>query len=506
MTRIAVIGAGTMGAGIAQTAILAGVDATLTDAAADALERAGNRIFGALEQGHARGWWSVRDATAARNRLVLAPSLKAVAPVDAVIEAVPERLELKREVLVEASATCGRGALLATNTSSLLVSAIASGHPQAERIVGMHFFNPVPRMALVEIVPGRATSPTTVAAASALARELGKQVVIARDGIGFLVNRCGRPYIGEALRLLAERIASVEVIDRICRMGGGFRMGPFELADLIGLDVNLAVAESFWRQSYGEARWKPSPLQASLVAEGRLGRKSGGGFYDYTNGEVPRDPPPPPVGGGDGRLITIAGGGPLADSLRERGARAGFAIGTAPDQAAHLHLDADVEEVSGRGQPVHRAVLCARRSLASVSDAHSCGFHLVDARDAQLVELTSLPTTDAEVVRRATGVFAALGLYVQPVGDAPGLVLGRIVAQLVNEASFAIGEGVGSVADVEKGVTLGLNHPRGPRGWSEQMGIRHVRAVLRGLHDERAEERYRIAPLLLHADTLDDRG
>ncbi|ADB50615.1 3-hydroxyacyl-CoA dehydrogenase NAD-binding domain-containing protein [Conexibacter woesei] len=508
--RLGVAGAGTMGAGIAQTALLAGIPTVLTDPSADALAHAEATVSAALARGAERGRWSTADADAARTRLTCATDPAALAGVDAAIEAVPERLELKRTVFAQLADVCGPATLLATNTSSLLVSAVAAGLPAPERVVGLHFFNPVPLMRLVEVIAGADTGPEALASARALGERLGKRVVVAQDGIGFLVNRCGRPFVGEALRLLQERVATIEQIDRICRMGGGFRMGPFELADLIGLDVNLEIAESFWRQSYGEPRWKPSPLQARLVAAGRHGRKSGAGFHDYRDGaHRPADPEPPAPGGGDGRSVVIGGAGPVADGLRARARTAGFAVLGLNDRGAddiHLCVDADPRRrtwFGGLGHVPARALLCASTTLRAARDVRACGFHLVGPVDqARLVETTALPDTDPAAVARTEEFFGVLGFHVERVGDAPGMVLGRIVAQLVNEAAFAIGEGVGSAADVDAGTTLGLNHPRGPVAWSEQTGLAHVRAILRTLHDERGEERYRTAPLLLGAESL----
>jgi 3-hydroxybutyryl-CoA dehydrogenase len=506
MNLLGVAGAGTMGSGIAQTAVLAGVPTVLIDALPDALARAESSIGAALDKGVERGRWSAADAEAARGRLTLAGEPEALAGADVVIEAVPERLELKHQVLSAVADACGHDAVLATNTSSLLVSAIAAGVPRPERVVGMHFFNPVPLMRLVEVVPGVESADEAVATARDLGQRLGKHVVLAQDGIGFLVNRCGRPFVGEALRLLQERVATVEQIDRICRMGGGFRMGPFELADLVGLDVNLEIAESFWRQSYGEPRWRPSPIQARIVATGRHGRKTGSGFYDYRDGPHREpDPDPPAPGGGEGRVVAVGGRGPVADGIRERAIAAGFAVCGPHDDAvrdAYVVVDADPQRRTTVANGAPRLVLCAATSLRGVRDPQAYGFHLVGpVAESRLVETTTLPTTAAETVAAGDAFFAALGFQVERVGDAPGMVLGRIVAQLVNEAAFAIGEGVASPDDVDAGTTLGLNHPRGPVAWGEATGLRHVRAILAGLHAARGEERYRTAPLLHAADS-----
>jgi 3-hydroxybutyryl-CoA dehydrogenase len=350
----------------------------------------------------------------------------------------------------------------------------------------MHFFNPPPLMRLLEVIAAEQTGERALAVARATGEAMGKHVIVASDGPGFLVNRCGRPFGAEALRLLQEGVATHEQIDRVARLGGGFRMGPFELMDLVGIDVGFEVAQSFDAQSFGEPRWKPSPLQARKVAAGTLGRKTGSGWYDYSGDgpHRPDDPPPPPPGSGDGRRVAVAGSAPVARGLRERAVRAGF--------------DARPPEEFGPGEdPGLRLVLCADRSLAAHGDPDACGFHLLPPLDeVKLVELTRLPTTPAAAAHAAEDFVAALGLHHEWVGDAPGLVLGRIVCQLVNEAAFAVGEGVGSPSDVDAGLTLGLNHPRGPVAWSQAIGTDHVLATVDGLHDDLRDPRYRAAPLL----------
>src|SRR5436190_1865781 len=203
----------------------------------------------------------------------------------------------------------GPETVLATNTSSILVSSLASAAARPENVVGMHFFNPPPLMKLLEVIAATQTGERALAMARAVGEAMGKRVVIAFDGPGFLVNRCGRPFGAEALRLLQERVASHEQIDRICRLGGGFRMGPFELMDLVGIDVGFEVAQSFDAQSFGEPRWEPNVVQARMVASGLHGRETGGGWYEYGEGDPhrPEDPAPPAAGDGRGRRVAIDG-------------------------------------------------------------------------------------------------------------------------------------------------------------------------------------------------------
>jgi 3-hydroxybutyryl-CoA dehydrogenase len=498
---IGVVGAGTMGAGIAQLSALAGARTLLHDPAQPALERALERIPAALERGAAKGRWSPGEASEATARLAAAHTLEDLAPCGLIIEAAPEALELKRELFAALSRIAPE-AVLASNTSSIPITAIAGAAEDPSRVVGMHFFNPAPLMRLVEVVAGLESSEDALSVAHATGEAMGRRVIEATDGPGFIVNRCNRPFGLEALKLLGERIAGVEEIDRICRLAGGFRMGPFELSDLVGVDVGFDVAKSFHEQSFGEPRWRPSPLAARMVAAGRLGRKAGRGWYDYDSGpHRADDPPAPEAGGGAGRLVVIAGDLPVADELRGLAAAAGWAAVepiAAEGEIPWLAIDcgAQPDEPPLQGGPI--ALLCADGSLHALDPGGAAtGFHALPPLDGgALIELTRSATTTELAAQRTEAFFSSLGRQVAWVGDAPGLVLGRIVCQLVNEASFAVGEGVGTPDDVDDGMVLGLNHPRGPFDWLQEIGVHHVIAVLDALHVELGEERYRVAPFL----------
>jgi 3-hydroxybutyryl-CoA dehydrogenase len=486
--RIGIVGAGTMGAGIAQVACLGGFETLLHDPVPEALATGEERTRGALSAGAERGLWTRDDASSAADLLRAVPKLADLEGCRLIIEAAPEDLELKQEMFGLLATVCGSEAILATNTSSLSVAAIAAGVPDPQRIVGMHFFNPPALMRLVEVVAGPESSEEALRIATEAAKQMGRTPVRASDEIGFIANRCARPYSLEGLRLLGDRIAEVETIDRICRIGGGFRMGPFELMDLVGIDVNLEVAKSFWEQSFHEPRWQPHPIQQRMVAAGRLGRKSGNGYYDYSGERHrPDDPETHPAihRGTPGReaeevprsdaedvpRVDVLGEGELADELRERASGADGAT---------------------------RLVLLAEGSLAELDDAGgSVGFHLLPPlADATLVELTAGDYTPQPAKDDAERFFGSLGLHVEWVGDAPGLVLGRIICQLVNEAAFALQKGVGSAADIDTALKLGFNYPRGPLEWGDAIGLDHVLAVLDALREELGEERYRAAPLL----------
>lgn len=278
---IAVVGSGTMGTGIAQAAALAHFDVLLNDVSAEILKGAMERIKDDLRKGVSRGQHTATEATEALSRIHPRKGFNDLGEADLVIEAAVEVLEVKKEIFKKLDDIVAPEAILATNTSSLSVTAIASLTKTPESVVGMHFFNPAPQMKLVEIVRGAQTSSETVRQVSSVASKMKKTPVICRDTPGFIVNRVARPFYGEALRLLGDQVASVEEIDRIVRLEGGFKMGPFELMDLIGIDVNLAVTQSIFEQFYQEPRYRPHPIQRQMVQAGTLGKKTKKGFYSY---------------------------------------------------------------------------------------------------------------------------------------------------------------------------------------------------------------------------------
>jgi 3-hydroxybutyryl-CoA dehydrogenase len=446
---IGVIGAGTMGAGIAQLAARSGAQTLLHDPVAEALREGDLRAREGLQKEAAKGKLSPEQADAAAELLRPAEDLEAMSECDLVIEAAPERIELKHDLYRRLEQIVGEQCVLASNTSSLPITKIAAAVARPERVVGMHFFNPAPVMRLLEIIAGELSDERSLALARETGKAMGKDTIRAADGPGFIVNRCNRPFGLEALRLLGEKVADVPSIDRIVRVGGGYRMGPFELSDLVGVDTGFDVSLSFYELSFGEPRWRPSPIQAQRVAAGLHGRKRGRGYYDYANDPYRPPDADPPAQTGD---AIVTGEGPVAQALRERASgQSGPAI-----------------EVAGLGGKVAGEPFYALTPLA-------------------LVETTGSAGEEA---------FAALGLPTARVRETPGGVLGRIACQLVNESAFALEAGVGSAQDIDKGMLLGLNHPRGPLAWGDELGLQNVLDLLDELCDEYREERYRPAPLL----------
>ncbi|MBI5103860.1 MAG: 3-hydroxyacyl-CoA dehydrogenase [Solirubrobacterales bacterium] len=497
---VGVVGAGTMGSGIAQLAAQAGARTLLFDPVEGAAARGAERARAGIAKLAAKGRYA-GDAEEAGARLEVVGALDALATCELVVEAAPKRLELKHELFAALSRIAPE-AVLASNTSSIPITAIARGAADPSRVVGMHFFNPAPLMRLVEVIAGVESSDAALALTRAAGEAMGKRVIDATDGPGFLVNRCNRPFGLEALRLLQERLADVQTIDAIVR-AAGFRMGPFELQDLVGIDLGFDVSKSFYELSFGEPRWRPSMLSAQMVAAGRHGRKTGRGWYAYEEGRPhrPEDPEPPAAGGGDGRLVTITGWLPIADELRELADAAGWEVEEEPSgDVPWLIVDCGSEPEADPAQGAPRVMLCAEGALHALDPAGTAaGFHALPP--VGIVELTRTASTSDLAAGRAEAFFTSLGHRTAWVGDAPGLVLGRIVAQVVNECAFAVYEGVGSPEDVDDGMVLGMNHPRGPLAWADAMGLDHVVMVLDGLREEYGEERYRAAPLLrrIHA-------
>lgn len=533
---VGVIGAGTMGAGIAQVAAAAGCRVLLQDVSDAQLQRAVDQIGRLLRRSVERGRLSAEAAGAMLGRIQTTIHLDDLAPADVVVEAAPERMDLKREIFSRLGDICGPAAILTTNTSSLSVTGLATASGRPDRFAGLHFFNPAPLMPLVEVIQGDATSPETVQLLKDLAVRFGKTPVIARDTPGFIVNRVARPFYGEALRLLGEGLVDVATADRLVR-SAGFRMGPFQLMDLIGIDVNFAVTQSVYEAYFHEPRYRPHPIQRRLVEAGALGRKTGRGFYRYQEGADPEPalgPPPfePPdqlagsagsgaAGGagdaaGGAQRWLITGSGPAAEALAARAAAAGVIVDRmteprAPDHRPDLVVDleplwgeerlrrvARLDQVLPPGVPL--AAACwggSLRELRGVVQDHRplAGFSLwLPLGDAPVVEWI-VPGDTWDAALTAAGAFAAAGLVPAWVGDAPGGVVGRIVSMLVNEAAFAVTEGVAEPEAIDTAMRLGTNYPMGPWAWyAEAKPL--VRAVLEGLHRHYREERYRLAPLL----------
>jgi 3-hydroxybutyryl-CoA dehydrogenase len=477
---VGIVGAGTMGSGIAQVAAAAGHPVVLFDARPGAAEEAVAAVREIFAKLSAKGRMAPEAAAAAGARITVADRIGALKDAGFVVEAVIEDLEVKRRTFQEIERLVGADCILATNTSSLSITAIAAALKDPPRLVGMHFFNPAPLMDLVEVVRGLVTGREFVEVVFSAAKAWGKTPVLAASTPGFIVNRVARPFYGEALRLLNEGAAAPETIDAILREAGGFRMGPFELMDLIGNDVNLAVTRSVWQAFYGDARYRPSVLQEERVQGGFLGRKSRRGYYSYANGDRPPPPQTEPAWRPP-KSVCLKGSGPLAAALARRLERGGV-------------------QIAWESGAVTMAVTNGQTAAQRAQDYRTRNFVLVDlALDYEAATRVAIahPSSCAEAaVGAAVGALQAAGLAVSLVKDVPGMVVLRTVAMLANEAADAVNQGVCTVEGVDTAMKQGVNYPIGPLEWADRLGIDPLQAALRNLGAAYGEERYRVSPLV----------
>lgn len=454
---VAVIGAGAMGAGIAQVAAAAGHPVMLFDAQPGAAQNGRDRIAKGLQALVSRGRMGQGDADSLVDRIVVAASIDELASAALVIEAIVEDLAIKQDLFVKLEAIVGPGAILATNTSSISITAIGRPLARPERLAGLHFFNPAPVMKLVEIVVGLATDPQVAETLFATATGWGKKAVHAKSTPGFIVNRVARAYYAEPLRLCEEQVADPATLDALLTEGGGFRMGPFALMDLIGHDVNYAVSLSVYNAYYQEPRFRPSIAQLELISAGRLGRKTGRGFFDYSDGVPSPEPASLPC-----RDTTQA-----ADNFDFR--------------------------TGGQVQEVHTVPTDGRlaASLADERGAPVIVYDLTADSGASRLGFTISPGVSEEALSSFVATALAAGLKVTQLPDWPGLVVMRTVALLANEAFEAVLQGVANEGAIDDAMRYGVNYPRGPIEWARSIGLPRVVNVLDTIHQLTGDPRYR---------------
>ena len=492
-SRIGVIGAGAMGRGIAQIAAQAGSEVLLLDSFEGAAARGRDAVLAQWDKLREKGRLDEAQAAAQGARLRVAASMADLADCDLVVEAVVEDLGVKRAIFKELEAVVGPTATLATNTSSLSVTAIAAGLAHPERIAGFHFFNPVPLMKVVEVVAGFRTATEVCRRLAAYATEMGHSAVQAQDTPGFIVNHAGRGFGTEALRIVGEGVADFATIDRILKDQAGFRLGPFELMDLTALDVSHPVMESIYRQYYDEPRFRPSVITAQRLAAGALGRQTGHGFYDYADGvqQVAPEAPAPVVDE------------PPTVSISPRAARRAELIKLVHTLGARLETGATPSAsalilVAPLGFDVTTVAAVER-----LDATRTVGIDLLveDAATRRRVLATN-PATRRDMRDAAHALFARDGMAVSVIRDSGGFVTQRVIGTIVNIAADMCQQRVCSPADLETAVRLGLGYPRGPLAMGDLYGPTNMLEVLFNLQTVYGDPRYRPSPWLRRRGAL----
>jgi 3-hydroxybutyryl-CoA dehydrogenase len=491
---VLVVGAGIMGAGIAQVAAQAGHQVQLYDMRAGAARQAAAQLGATLDGLVAKGKLNADAAEATLARIEPLEALEELGKTGLVIEAIIENLDAKHALFRQLEVIVGADCVLATNTSSISVTAIANGLQHPGRLVGMHFFNPVPLMKLVEVVSGLQTDAAVADATFELAKAWGKVPVHARSTPGFIVNRIARPYYAETLALLHEQAATPQVLDA-CLRAAGFRMGPCELIDLIGHDTNFAVTKSVYEANFFDRRYMPSLVQREMVDGGLLGRKSGRGFYRYPEG-VPVLPVAVYEAPATASEVTVHGDGAVADHLERAATTALAAQGWGPARASDsgwtgLAIDgARLVLTDGR---------CAGDLVAALGSADVAVFDrplALATAGAGAIAFAVAEASSTAWRSQAAAWLSALGFAPLRVTDTPGLIVARTVAMLINEAADAVQQGVCTVDGADVAMKLGVNYPAGPFEWLAQWSAAEVVTLLDMLDAHYRGERYRVSPWL----------
>lgn len=490
-TVIAVIGAGAMGAGIAQVAAQGGHPVKLLDNRPGAAAQAVAGIRAQFEKMAAKGKLSAEAAQAAGARLQAVGQMSDLLDAALVVEAIVENLQVKQTLFKELEAVVSADCILASNTSSISITAIGAALESPQRLAGLHFFNPAPLMALVEVVSGLATAPEVASTLYDTALAWGKTPVHAKSTPGFIVNRVARPYYAEALRVLTEGGADCATLDACCREAGGFRMGPFELMDMIGHDVNFAVTSSVWRAFFNDPRFLPSLVQQDLVDAGFLGKKSGRGFYNYQEGASKPLPATAPALARP-QDIVLHGQSAAAQAIAMRLQANGVSF----TQAQALG-----DTLATAGGATLR-ITDGRTATRCAFDTQTPNTVLVDlALDyptATRLAVSVAAQCDDAAANSAIGLLQAAGFAVSQLQDIPGLIVMRTVAMLANEAADAVNQGVCDAAAVDTAMRLGVNYPCGPLAWANAVGLVRLSTVLGHLAQTYGEDRYRTSPLIQH--------
>jgi len=480
---VGVVGTGTMGRGIIQVTAAGGIPVMIYDSKTGAAEDARTFVSTMLQRLAEKQKMTPDDAKAATDRITIAKELKDLAACDIIVEVIVEKLDAKQALFGELEKIVRPDAILASNTSSLSITSIASRCQHPERIGGLHFFNPVPLMKLVEVIGGARTAPWVIENLTNLGKRMTRQPVVVADSPGFLVNHIGRAFVPESLRILDEGIASPSQIDDIMRDAAGFRMGPFQLFDMVGADVAHPVMESLYDQFYQEPMYRPSPTARRLVEAGMLGRKTGAGFYRYQDGNA--DVPAEPARPAPGEKVAVWLGGMdqnSASTLRTLLTNATIESGEKPSDTALCVI-----------APIGKDLASAIAS-EQLDPSRTIAIDPLFGLDKRCTIMTS-PATTPRYREAALAMFDA-GHPVTVINDSPGFVAQRIAAMIVNVGCTIAQLGISPPADIDLGARLGLGYALGPLELGDRLGPGRVLTILDALYAFYHEPRYRASPWL----------
>lgn len=484
---VGVVGTGSMGRGIMQVSALGGLRVLAFDESPDAAAAAREFVAKMIARQVEKGALSAADGEAAVDRIRVADRLEDMAAAHLIVEAIVEKLEVKQAVFAKLDAIAPAETILASNTSSLPITAVAAGCRHPERVAGLHFFNPVPLMRLVEVIPGVRTAPWVSDALMTIVRRMAREPILCTDSPGFVVNHVGRAYLPEAVRMLSEGIGSVDDIDRILSGAAGFRMGPFTLSDLVGLDIGHAVMVSLHNQFFGEPAYAASPVMAVRVAGGLLGQKTGRGWYEYADGRRIEQPAPSSRAAATRPVwIRPSDANPaFTTELAEMLTKAGVEVerGAAASQDALIVIT-----------PVGWDVTTASRDLRLDPRRTVAVDMLFGLKGPRTLMVT--PAIDPVLRDEAAAILGADGQAVVTINDSPGFVAQRMVAQIINIGCNIAQRGIAAPADIDKGAKLGLSYPFGPLEWGDRLGPGRVLHVLERLQAFYGDPRYRPSPWL----------
>lgn len=486
--KILVVGAGAMGGGIAEVAAQAGHIVYLYDMQAPMLEKALKAIRKNQELLVSKGKSLPENARNVVERIHCIDRLESASDASLAIEAIVENLEVKQSVFLKIEEILNANAILATNTSSISITAIASKLARPERFVGMHFFNPAMRMKLVEVIAGIASSEHILSVVYETAKTWGKIPVYARSTPGFIVNRVARPYYAEGLRVLNEGALDIATIDAYMRNACSFPMGPFELMDLIGHDVNFAVTNSVFNAHYGDKRFAPSLIQQELVLGGRLGKKTGQGFYDYKEGALALRTQT--LDAKDGHMAVIASqNNPMIGGILDRFSAAGIRVQYEDIPPNQIRIGDSVLALTNGGTATSRSAEGKIQNLVHID----CALDFALAKIALLAKSDQCSQVNFDGV---AGTLQKAGYQVSRIDDIAGMLACRTICMLANEAADSALQGVASIEDIDIAMRFGTNYPKGPLRWADDLSLKYVSEVLRNLSKHYGEDRYRVSPLI----------